>query len=226
MGYAHIAPGPHPRLTIHPPLSAACAIMEPALVYEMLAAEPELADVLLDKCHETLVRLIDFWDHRCGRKTTSLGLADDNTCFISNEMYRRFVLPRNLDLYERYGTEHRSLHADGPSDQHFKTYADEIRLDRMDIGGWSSIDAAVRDMKGKVLIHGAMNNRDLYNGLTDEAKRKMRHQMRVAAPGGGYEFAIGGETYVGIEPETLIEFVAYAKRIGRYPIDIDEEKGR
>ena len=51
----------------------------------------------------------------------------------------------------------------------------------------------------RVVIHGAMNNRDLYEGLSEETRRKMRHQMRVAGPGGGYVFAIGGETYVGIE---------------------------
>ena len=223
MGYKDLAPS-RPRLTIHPPLSAACAIMDPTRVYEMMALEPDLAGVLLDKCLETFIRLIEFWDRRYGTKTTHLGLADDNTCFISNEMFRRFVLPRNLALYERFGSEHRSLHTDGPSDQHFVTYADDIRLDMMDIGGWSSIDAAVRGMKGKVLIHGAMNNRDLYSGLTDEAKRKMRRQMRVAGPGGGYEFAIGGETYVGVEPGTLVEFVAYAKEIGRYPIRLAEDE--
>ena len=160
-------------------------------------------------------------DKRFGIKNRqSIGLANDNSAYVSNKMYCEMVLPFDKAIYERYGKKERYLHADGPNDHNFKTFAEDLKLTSMDIGGFSSIDAAVRDMKGKVVIHGGLNNKDLYRGLTDETKEKIKHAIKVAAPGGGYEFAIGGETYPGVSPETLIELVKYVREVGKYPINI------
>lgn len=208
----------HARLTIHPPLSAACAIMNPTMVYTYLYTEPEAMDRLLQKMFTAFCKLIDYADRRSGVRTTHLGLANDNACFISPEMYRKMVLPYDRKLYEIYGKEGRYLHTDGPSDHLFQMITQDLKVDMMDIGGFSDIDVAVRHMKGKTVIHGGLNCRDLYNGLDGAAKDKIDHAIKVAAPGGGYEFAIGGETYPGVSPDTLVDLVAYVKERGRYPI--------
>ncbi|MFH1737742.1 MAG: uroporphyrinogen decarboxylase family protein [bacterium] len=203
------------RLGIHPPLSAACAIMEPADFYVLMIEDPETADLLFKKLFRFYCRLVDWQDERFGTRTTTLGLCDDNSCAISDDLYRRMVLQYNLALYERYGAEGRYLHADGPNDQHFKTYVEIIKLDAMDIGGFSDLRAAVRDMKGKVVIYGALNNRDFYGPLDDNAKAIVDDQLQVAGPGGGYVLAVGGETYAGVPPQTLVDLVKYAKERGR-----------
>lgn len=211
------------RFTIHPPLSCACAIMNPAKVYEMFYTEPELLERFLDKLLDAYIRLRDHMNARLGVTSETLGLPDDNSAFISAEMYSRHVAPRLKVLYDRYGGKWRTLHADGPNDHLFAIIADYLKVNSMDIGGFSSIDAAVGAMKGKTVIEGNMNNSDLYGVLDGKAKAKIRHMMRVAAPGGGYIFGIGGEAYVGVPPETMIEAVAYAKRIGKYPIAIEDD---
>ena len=208
--------------SIHPPLSSACAIMDPVKVYEMFYTEPELLDAFFDKLLDAYIRLRDYSDERLGRRTTSLGLADDNSAFISADMYKRHVAPRLKALYDRYGRDFRHLHADGPNDHLFPTIADYLGVSAMDIGGFSSMDAAVAAMKGKTVIEGNMNVRDLYGPFDGAAKAKVRHMMRIAGPGGGYLFAIGGEAYVGVPPQTMIDMVAYAKRTGRYPISIED----
>jgi uroporphyrinogen-III decarboxylase len=192
--------------------------MEPTIVYTLMHTNPSIIKIFLDKMLEGYIKLRDYADRRLGIKTTSIGLANDNTCFISNKMYCEQVLPYDKKIYERYGKSGRYLHTDGPSDHNFKTFADELKITFMDIGGFSSIEAAVKAMKGKVVIHGGLNCRDLYDGLTEDTRNKILKAIRLAAPGGGYEFAIGGETYPGISPETLIELVAYAKNVGRCPI--------
>ena len=207
---------------IHPPLSCACAIMDPVIVYEMFYTEPELLEAFFDKLLEAYMRLRDYCDRRNGTKTTSLGLADDNSAFISADFYKRYVAPRIKALYNRYGRDGRHLHADGPNDHLFPTIADYLKVTAMDIGGFSSIDAATRAMKGKTVIEGNMNVRDLYGPFDDAAKAKVRHMIKTAGPGGGYLFAIGGEAYVGVAPETMIDMVAYAKEIGRYPICVED----
>jgi hypothetical protein len=44
-------------------------------------------------------------------------------------------------------------------------------------------------------------------------------------PGGGYALAVGGETYAGVNPDTLCRVVAYAKEAGRYPVRAKEAAG-
>jgi len=182
-----------PTVGMHPPLSAACALMSPTLVYEYMYSEPEALQLLLDKMYEAKVRYIDYFDKLYGRKTQgSMGFADDNISQISPEAFRRWELPYYFKFKERYALTNISLHTDGPNDQHFKILADELKLKSMDIGGYSSLEAAVRDMKGKVYIHGGLWCKDFYpkEGLSEETKRKALEAIRLAAPGGGFELAI------------------------------------
>ncbi len=201
--------------TIHPPLSAACAVMQPEKVYSLFFDDPDTLRLLFDKMFEAFCKLQDYKDSYFGTKTTYLALADDNSAFISDEMYRRYVLSYNLALYECYGREGRFLHADGPNDHHFKTYAEILRLTKMDIGGWSSLERAKKDMGGKVVISGGLNNRDFYEGWP-RTKAAVEKAIDVGAPGGGFIIAIGGETYPGVPPELLCRAVQYAKEYGRY----------
>jgi uroporphyrinogen-III decarboxylase len=209
----------HGIFRIHPPLSAACAIMGAERFYTLMGTDPGAAKLLLKKMYEAFCKLEDHHSKITGKKTTRLSLADDNSAFISNRMYREFVYDHNLGLYERYGTEYRYLHADGPNDHHFKMYADEFRLSRMDAGGFSDLEIAKRDLGGKVVFSGGLNGRDLYFRGLEPAKPAVRRALRICAPGGGYIFAIGGETMIGIPEKTLIDLVTYVKEIGRYPID-------
>ena len=139
-------------------------------------------------------------------------------------MYKKQILPYNKALYERYGHKYRSLHTDGPSQQNFPVYAEVIKLNMMDIGGWSRLQPAVDILKpAGCVINGNLNNRDLYAGWTEDLRRIIRQMIRMAAPGGGYQFAIGGETYAGIDPEVLCQTFEYAHEVGQYPLDIPEE---
>ena len=210
-------------LQIHPPLSAACAIMDPDEVYLYMYTEPKLIHKLFRKLLEAFFKLQDFRDRYFGTRTEQIGLADDNSAFVSDEMYRAFVMPYNMAIYERYGKKGRYLHADGPNDHHFKTYADVMKLTSMDMGGWSKIENAKRHLKGKVFFSGGLNCKDLYYDF-ETARPAVERAIRIGAPGGGYALAIGGETYPGVNPDTLIQMVAYAKEIGSYPIHIRRRK--
>lgn len=207
-------------VSIHPPLSAACALAPAHLVYEWLYTEPERMRLFFGKLLEAFFRLTEFNDRYFGVKEhRSIGLADDNSAFVSDEMYRELALPYNQAIYDRYGQEGRYLHADGPNDHHFETYANVLRLTRMDIGGFSDIAAAKRALAGKVVMSGGLNCKDLY-GDFEAARPTIERAVRIGAPGGGYIFAIGGETYPGVRPDTLIRTVEYVKEIGRYPITV------
>lgn len=200
---------------IHPPLSCACALAEPELIFTLMAEEPELIHRFLAKLLEAFCRLIDWRDGISGRKTESIGLADDHSAFVSNAMYREMVFPYNMAIYERYGRNGRSFHADGPNDHHFEMYANDLKLTNMDIGGFSDIANAKPALHGKTRFSGGLNCRDLYYDL-ETAKPVIDRAIRIGAPGGGFTLAVGGETYVGVNPDTLVRAVEYAKEVGRY----------
>jgi uroporphyrinogen-III decarboxylase len=204
---------------IHPPLSCACALAEPELIYTLMYEEPDLIRRFFAKLLEAFCRLVDYQDSLRGRKTESIGLADDHSAFVSNAMYREFVFPCNMAIYERYGKKGRHLHADGPNDHHFEMYANDMKLTSMDIGGFSDIANAKPALHGTTVFSGGLNCRDLYYDL-ETAKPVIDRAIRIGAPGGGYILAVGGETYVGVNPDTLVRAVAYAKDIGRYPVEI------
>jgi len=221
-----LAVNERPRVDIHPPLSAACALMSPTLVYEYMYSAPEALQKLLDKMYAAKCACLDYFDALYDVKTHGgLGLADDNISQISADMFRRWELPYYYKLIERLEAENVYLHTDGPNDQHFKILADEVGLTAMDIGGYSTLEAAVRDMKGKVYIHGGLCCKDFYTpgGMTAETKRKVLEAIRLAAPGGGFELAIGGETYIRVSPEAIAECVEFVARYGRYPIEVSDE---
>lgn len=217
-----------PSVVPHPPLSCLCALMDNTTVYMAMHTEPELLKRALDRMYETYVLYFDHFRDLYGRRKRHIdfGLCDDNISQISAECFRRFEMPYYTRFRERYDITSFHLHTDGPNDQHFRILADEVKLSSMDIGGFSSLERAVADMKGKVYLSGGLNNKDFYakGGMTDETRRKVLRAIRLAAPGGGFQLAIGGETYVGVKAQALRELVELVQRRGRYPIDISDDE--
>ncbi len=201
------------HLGLHPPLSAACALAGPELIYGWMYEEPELIRELFGKLLESFFRVKDYETEvlRGGRERTYVGLSDDHSAFVSVDMYRKLVMPYNQAIYARYGREGRTLHADGPNNHLFALYADEMRLTEMDIGGFSDIAAAKPALGGKTVIWGGLNCKDLYGDL-ETARPVIERAVAIGAPGGGFILAVGGEAYAGVNPDTLVRAVAYAQQ--------------
>jgi len=201
---------------IHPPLSCATAIAEPDLVYELMLERPDAIQRFFDKLLAAFMACVEYGCARNGAALPrSIGLADDNSAMVSLDTWRKLVLPYDLAIYERFGQEGRGLHMDGPADHLFADLADVVRLDEMDIGGFSDIAAAKAAMAGKTVICGNLNCKDLYYDM-GAAKPAVDRCLRIGMPGGGFIFGVGGETYAGVNPKTLCQVVAYAKEAGRY----------
>ena len=202
---------------IHPPLSCATAIADAALIYALMLERPDVIHRLFAKLLQAFCACIEYTCRRNGTDLpSSIGLADDNSAFVGLDVWRRLVLPYNLAIYERYGHNGRSLHGDGPNDHIFWDLAHVVRIHEMDIGGFSDIAVAKRDMAGKTVIRGNLNCRDLYGDFA-AARPAVDRCLRIGAPGGGFIFGVGGETYAGVNPKTLCEVVAYVKQTTRRP---------
>lgn len=202
----------------HPPLSAAGSLMGATRLYTFLYRHPNLMQRLFQKLLRVFYELIDYRDARVGVETRSIGLCDDHAGYLPESLYRRFVLPYNKQIYERYGKEGRSLHMDSQVDHIARILVDDYRIQSMDLGAGSDIVKVKEVFDGKVYFDGNLDTKVLVSGSLDLLRKAVEHCIYSAAHGGGYTFDVGGETYAGLDVETLRYMISYAKKIGRYPV--------
>jgi len=203
---------------IHPPCSAAGSLVGTERLYIYLYRYPNLMHRLFQKLLKSFFVLRDYADDQTGRTITRVGLADDHAGYLSEKMYRKFVLPYNRQIYEKYGKEGRSLHMDSQTDHIAHILRDEYRLDSLDLGWQADILKIKEALDGKVFFNGNMESRLLVASPYEGIRRAVEHCIYSAAPGGGYAFDLGGETYAGIDVNRLKYTIEYAKKIGKYPL--------
>jgi len=209
-------------LQIHPPVSAAGSLLGPQRLYAWLHRYPAEMHKLLRKLEEAFAALREYHCEVTGADPAgSLYLADDHSGYLSRRMYEAFALPYNLRLFERFGTRYRYLHMDSPMHHIADIVRDVYRVHHADLGVESDIRAIAREFKGRVSFNGNADWRALLSGSVARVEVEVERCIYYAAPGGGYIFDNGGETYAGVPPEMLKYEVEYAKRVGRYPIKGD-----
>jgi len=205
-------------LQIHPPVSAAGSLMGPERLYSWLYRYPGEMHKLFRKLEEAFVALYEYHCEVTGSEPGSLYLADDHSGYLNRRMYEEFALPYNLRLFERFGTRYRYLHMDSPMHHIADIVRDVYRVNHADLGVESDIRLIAREFKGRVSFNGNANWRALLSGSRTLIEVEVERCIYYAAPGGGYIFDNGGETYAGVPPELLKYEVEYAKRVGKYPI--------
>jgi len=205
-------------LQIHPPMSAAGSLMGPQKLYSWLYKYPKEMHKLFRKLEKTFIALQEFYYEITGAESSSLGLCDDHAGYLSRRLYEQFVVPYNLNLYERFGKRYRSLHMDTHMDHIADILRDVYKLNFADVGVENDIRVISKFFKGSVVFKGNANWRALLSGSYETIELEIEKCIFYAAPGGGYIFDNGGETYTGVPPETLKYEVEYAKKVGKYPI--------
>jgi len=212
------------RLQIHPPFSAAGSLLGPQRLYTWIYRYPNELHKLLRKLEETFIVLQEFYYEITGSELEGLGLADDHAGYLNREMYKKFVEPYNSRLYERFGKRHRALHMDSRMDHITDILKRVYKLNEADVGVENNIRIIAREFKDSIVFKGNADWRVLLSGKLEMVEREVEKCIYYAAPGGGYIFDNGGETYAEVPPEMLRYEVEYAKRIGRYPLKLERFK--
>lgn len=205
-------------LQIHPPVSAAGSLMGPGRLYRWLYENPGEMHRLFMKLEEAFNMLLEYYYELSGAELGSLGLADDHSGYLNRRMYEEFTMPYNLRLYERHGANRRYLHMDSHMDHITDIIVDVYRVNEADVGVENNIKTIAEAFKGRVFFNGNADWRILLNGPVENIELEVERCVFYAAPGGGYVFDNGGETYANIPPERLKYEVEYVKKVGRYPI--------
>jgi len=211
-------------LQIHPPVSAAGSLLGPQRLYTWLYKHPHEMHKLFRKLEETFEALKEYNDAAAGSEIGTLGLSDDHAGYLSRSLYETFALPYNLELYRRYGEKRRTLHMDSHMDHVTDIIRDVYKVEEIDVGVENDIRVIAQAFKGKVVFNGNANWRALVDGSTEAIEIEVERCVFHCAKGAGYIFDNGGETYAGLPPERLRYEVGYAKKVGRYPLSIDNFK--
>ncbi|MEM3137598.1 MAG: uroporphyrinogen decarboxylase family protein [Thermofilaceae archaeon] len=209
---------------IHPPVSAAGSLLGPQRLYTWMIKYPDEMHKLFKKLEEAYVLLQEHYYEVTSSEPGYLGLNDDHAGYLSRKLYEKFALPYNTRLYERFGTKDRYLHMDSRMDHITDIVRDVYKVKYVDVGVENDISIIAREFKGKVIIDGNADWRVLLCGEFELIEREVEKCIYYAAPGGGYVFDNGGETYAEVPPEALKYEVEYAKNVGRYPINLDNFK--
>ena len=205
-------------LNIHPPMSAAGSLLGTDKLYVWLLKYPSEMHRLFRKLEETFKVLREYYYEVTGAERGYLGLADDHSGYLSRKRYEEFTMPYNLKLYERFGWRGRSLHMDSHMEHIADIITDIYRVRNIDVGVESDIRVLAEKFKGKAVFNGNADWRVLLEDSYEIIEREVEKCIYYAAPGGGYIFDNGGETYANIPPEMLKYEVEYAKKVGKYPI--------
>jgi len=211
-------------LQIHPPVSAAGSLLGPSRLYSWLYRYPSEMHRLLRKLKETFDVLKEHNDEVTDTEEGSLHLADDHAGYLNRNLYEKFVLPYNSELYEAHGTRYRTLHMDSHMDHITDLIRDIYKVRSADVGVENDIRLISEAFKGRVVFKGNADWRALVGGSFEAIEMEVEKCVFHSAPGGGYIFDNGGETYVGLSPERLKYEVDYVKRVGEYPIRVDRFK--
>lgn len=206
---------------IHPPVSAAGSLLGPQRLYTWMLRYPDEMHKLFRKLEEAYVLLQEYYYEVTGSEPGYLALNDDHAGYLSRKLYEKFALPYNSRLYERFGTRYRYLHMDSHMDHITDIIRDVYKVGYVDVGVENDIRVIAREFKGKVVVDGNANWRVLLSGNLRLIEQEVEKCVYYAAPGGGYVFDNGGETYAEIPPEMLKYEVEYAKSVGRYPINLN-----
>ncbi|RLE88643.1 MAG: hypothetical protein DRJ49_04735, partial [Thermoprotei archaeon] len=205
-------------LQIHPPLSAAGSLLGTQRLFKWLYRYPDEMHKLLKKLYETFVVLQEYYYEVTGSERGSLGLCDDHSGYLNRRLYEKFTLPYNSRLYELYGKKHRSLHMDSRMEHITDIIVNIYKVNNVDVGVDNDIRILAKAFKNRVVFKGNANWRVLLREPIEYLELEVEKCIYYAAPGGGYIFDNGGETYIGVPPEVLRYEVSYAKKVGRYPI--------
>lgn len=193
-----------------------------------IAAEPELAETLLDKVLETqkafygavldeVGDLVDFVETE-----DDLGMQD--RLLISPDAYRTIVKPRQQELIRFIKSKCPKgtmvfMHSDGAIYELIPDFI-EIGVDILNPlqVGCVGIDLATikQNFGDKLAFLGAIDVQQPFKGTVEDVRNVVRSTIDVMSPGGGYILGPTHNYSPDIPIENIVELFEFAKQYGQY----------
>lgn len=198
-------------------------------LFYLLSAEPSLASRLLDRILEVK---IDYWDAVLSRLSDVIDavyegddLGTQNGPLISPSMYRKYIKPRQAELFafiKRRSPETKIFFHSCGSVSHLIPDLIEVGVDILNPIQVSAAHMDVLELKksfGRDITFwgGGVDTQEvLPRGTPGQVKDDVRMRIEALAPGGGFVFAAVHNIQADVPPDNILAMWEAWQEYGRY----------
>ncbi|MDP7254554.1 MAG: uroporphyrinogen decarboxylase family protein [Planctomycetota bacterium] len=198
------------------PFPKAMALAQTNLL-QWTAECPEAVHHLMDRVTESHIRCERYRRERLGLPMKNTGGGCDGGEMLSPDMFREFVSPYHLRLYEAFPGS-RGLHMCGRIDHLLEILAVEWRINSLTgFGDCTDKHQLAAAMGGHVTMNGGVDINVLLRGTPSEVKAEALRNLDVFAPCRGYMLCDGYNLPPGTPIENLEAMVEASIEYGRPP---------
>lgn len=103
-----------------------CFMVGETEFFTLLAGDEVMANALMEKCFELSTSFSEYLQNMygLGRPRALSSFGGDNSCMVSPEMYRRYIIKWDQKIIDRYGNLPANLHSCGPSAHLYDVWAE------------------------------------------------------------------------------------------------------
>jgi len=169
---------------------------------ELFAFDPKSLVHLLEIATNSIIRWLEA-QYEILPDAEAILIADDITGFISEEMYRKFLMPYHIQIREHFKDLIIVFHNDMGSRHLFDAIA-EVGFNVFQIGHTTSLSEAIKKIGHRICIMGNINTTDiLVNGTIEDTKKAAQLCLKQANGSPGFILSSGGGLNPGIGAEKI-----------------------
>ena len=194
-----------------------------------LVLEPELAQLLVDRCTDVIVRLNEIYLDAIGNDIDVIEIPGDDyagtdSLLFSPAVFDKMMKPALARIVKPIKQFRDDLfvafHSDGAIMQLLDRFVD-LGIDLfhpvepLPANDMEAIKAQYGD---RLSFMGAIDIKEVMPGSLADVKEEVRRRIRTLAPGGGYILAPANHLQTDVPPENVVALYDSGRKYGRYPL--------
>lgn len=211
------------------PFEQASELRDRADFFVDTIAQPELAQLIVDKCTEVIVRGQEIYLDIVGQEIDFFEIPGDDyganqSLMISPDAFRQMFKPALARIVKSV----KDYRADLPVVFHSDGAITEIIPDLIEVGidvlnpleplpvtDWAAIKAKYGD---QICFMGGIDIRQAMTGPVEGVIEEVKKRISIFGPGGGYILTSANHLQIDVPPENIVTLFEAAREYGRYPL--------
>lgn len=197
--------------------------------YLDMAAEPELAQLLVKKCTDVIVRANELYLDVVGKHVDVFEIPGDDygatqNLIISPRSFRKLFKPELARIIQPI----KEFRSDLPVAFHSDGAIGKIIPDLVDIGldilnpleplpanDWAAVKAEYGD---RLSFMGGVDIKQAMTGSVEDVEAEVKRCISIFGPGGGYILTSANHLQVDVPPENVVALFDAGRKYGHYPL--------
>ena len=186
-----------------------------ANLFLWMATEPDRVHRLMDIVTTSHMQCIRYFDELMGRDPVHpVGLGADAAEMMSLSMFREFVVPYYLRIWENYPGS-RALHNCGKNEHLLASFRDDLGINVFSAFGFCiNPDVLAEEFSGRIVMDGGPDPMLIKNGPQETIIAECMRYITTLGTRGGYTLSDGTSTAVGTPFSHFDAMVEASRRLG------------